>query len=161
MRFLALALLIPAALFAACGGGDDDDSAGDSAGANTIDLEKDKGDAFKALERQIKFLADGQSSRAYDELHPSQRKLFTKEQYGKCVEDAAAFDNVKLTLKEAFLEKADAIPGTSEAADSIALTVELKADDFDGQTDTFHEFKVDGKWYFVVADADEVIKGTC
>lgn len=183
MRAVIAALVI-GMVFVGCGGGDDDST---QATANTpttaatlapgetpkptatpvpasptagINVDKDKDDAFKALERQFKFLTDGQSSRAYDEIHPSQRALFTKEQYGACVADAARLGSVKLKLKEAYLEKAHTIPGTTEAPDALALTVDLTIDNRT-DTDTFHEYKVDGKWYFVVEDAKDVKEGTC
>lgn len=122
--------------------------------ANPIDLDKDKDDAFEALQRQMKFLTDGQSSRAYEEIHPAQRALFTKEEYGACVRDLASLGDVKLELEEAYLEPDTLIPGTTTRTDVLALTVKMTVN---GSTDTntFREMKVDGEWFFAVADPAE------
>jgi hypothetical protein len=152
---------IAGSFFAACGG-DEDDMPADSTNANAINVDKDKDDAMAALQRQLTFLADGQFSRAYEEIHPAQRALYTKEQYGKCVEDAEQFDNIKVKLKEAYVEKDDLITGTDIRTDSLGLTVIMTVDgDESSATTTFHEYKVDGKWYFIVAHPEEMIEGTC
>jgi len=128
--------------------------------ANTIDVEEDKDEAFDALERTVQQLVDGQSARAYERIHPEQRKLFTKDQYRKCTEDLSSINKAEVDLKEAYLEENTIIPGTDIVMDSLALTVEMNFDG-DEDTNTFHEFKLDGEWYFTVAYPDEMKSGTC
>ncbi len=163
MRAVLLLTILSASLLVACGGDDAPSptasarstvSSGRTTAPAALNVDADKKDAFAALERQMKYLTDGQFVRAYDEIHPAQRELFTKEEYAACVRDAASVGEIKLKLREAYIEADMLIPGTTTRADALALTVDMTiAGDTD--TNTFREFKLDGKWYFTVADPDD------
>lgn len=120
--------------------------------------------AEDALERQIGYLSDGQYGRLYDELHPAQQKLIDEDAFVRCYDEVAG--GVSITgfdVKDTYPEKVR-IPGTTLKADSVAVTVAIKAKigEAPGEdTRTFHEFDVDGDWRFTLSEVEEWADGNC
>lgn len=113
--------------------------------------------AADALRRQIGYLSDGQTGRAYQEIHPEQQALFTVDQYGECLSSIP--DAEVVSVEETYNEPLT-IPGTETVVDSVAITAEVR---LGGQTDTdtYHEVYVDGRWVFTVFAAEDIAAGTC
>lgn len=111
-----------------------------------------------ALLHQFDLLKKGQYGRAYDEIVPTQQALFTREQYISCLTKQHPIVG-GVTIKEIFTEHV-AIPGTDQQLDSTAVTAEIEGL-FGKNTQTFHEFNINGQWRFSVTDVDEARNGTC
>jgi hypothetical protein len=115
-----------------------------------------------ALKKQIGWLTSGQYGRAWDQMHPAQQALMSREQYARCA-GARSIPDFEVTLKEIYDEEVQ-IPGTEEKVMSKAVTVELR---YGGSrdTDTFHEFLVDGQWRWTAswtdADVEAIRDGDC
>lgn len=116
--------------------------------------------AEDALERQVRFLTDGQTGRAYAEIHPAQQELFTADEYAACVgESVGGLQVERFDVKETFIEEIT-IPATDLTVEATAITAELVTN-LGIDTDTFHEVDVDGEWRFTVSLAQDIIDGTC
>ena len=140
-------LLAAAVVLAACGGG--------SSGG----LEAPE----KAFERQLRYLADGQAGLAYEELHPAQQALFSKDIYMRCVKEGGSFDIGDIKIVKVYDEETT-IPGTQVrvVSKAITATIEVKRGLLKSDTtDTYHEVLVDGVWRFAVADAAPYTATTC
>lgn len=121
-----------ALLFAACGGGGDESA----------------GDAFK---RQMGFVDKGQWSRSYDELHPEQQKLISREAFLSCGAKRSSAQILEVKILETYPEDY-LILGTGITAPSTAVTASLKVKSGSQEQEvkrTVHEFKIDGKWRWV------------
>ena len=117
----------------------------------------------KAFERQLRYLADGQAGLAYEEIHPAQQALFSKDIYMRCVKEGGSFDVGSVKIVKVYDEEA-AIPGTQvrAMAKAVTATVELKNGILkNSTTDTYHEVLVDGVWRFTVSDAAAYTATTC
>lgn len=149
MKRVCIGLLAFGLLVSACSD-DDSPSAEPVAGESAED----------ALERQFRFLADGQTRRAYAEIHPAQQELFTADEYAVCVgESVGGLQLEEVNVKDTFTEEIT-IPGTDLMVESTAITAELVTN-VGTDTDTFHEIDVEGEWRFAVSDAQRIIDGTC
>lgn len=111
--------------------------------------------AGEALKRQIQYLSLGQFGRAYAEIHPSQRSLFTQDQYERCGPGAHSIEVGNVEIVEEY-EESTTIPGTTESVDSVAVTATVTMNGMTS-TDTYHEIEVDGRWAFTVTDPQELI----
>ena len=117
----------------------------------------------KAFERQIRFLAAGQSGRAYKELHPAHQAIVPEALYEKCISDAGSFDIGSVKINEVYDEETS-IPGTDirVASKAITATIEVKRGLLkSSDTDTFHEILVDGAWRFSLSDIEDYKAGKC
>ncbi len=149
MLRMRVGLLAVGLLVSACG---DDDSPS----SEPVEGES----AEDALERQIRFLTDGQTRRAYAEIHPAQQELFTADHYDACVgESAGGIQVEEINIIETFTEEIT-IPATDLVVEATAITAELVTSR-GTDTDTFHEVDVDGEWKFTVSLAQDIIDGTC
>ena len=115
--------------------------------------------AADALETQMGYLSDGQYARLYDTLHPAQQELISEDEFVECYHrEIDGVDVVGVEVVEEFEEEVD-LPGTDlEDQDSVALTVRLtvrQGQQMASDTDTFHEFEVDGDWRFSVKDPED------
>jgi hypothetical protein len=113
-----------------------------------------------ALRRQFDLQSSGQYALLWDELHPAQQALVSRENYVLCAQKGSSvaeeIDSVKDTYDEEIL-----IPGTTLTVPSRAIKVTL---DFGGQKDptTYHEVNADGTWRWVLASpADLADPATC
>lgn len=140
MRTMILIAALGAAL-AACGGGSSDKST------------ETAGDAVK---RQFAFISDGQFGREWDELHPADQAVVSRDHFERC--GAGKSVNIdSVTVKETY-DDTITVAGADTA--SKAVTVELKSGSAK-DTRTFHEVMVDGKWRWVIADTSSYSNGKC
>lgn len=139
MRWLLLTLVLLSVV--ACGGSGDDDSA--------------SAFAEKTLEQARK----GQNGKRWDDLHPAQQAIVTKEQFISCTQgDSFPVDDIDAT--EEFPETVT-IPEVGQV-ETTAVTVEYSI----GTTSdaiTMHFLQVDGAWkWFITPDDLEAFKaGAC
>lgn len=170
MRRAALLALALGLLAGACGG-DDGDSAsattapGAAAAGPTTTKAPSDDDAAEAVQRQFKYLTDGQYGRAWEEIHPAQQGFIPRALYVRCSGDRlGSIQIVDIDVKEVFHEPS-AIEGTDLEPDSVAITLALKykagALPEQSDTETFHEFFVDGQWRFSVTGAESYKAGEC
>ena len=116
-----------------------------------------------AFRRQVDFLAQGQTSRAYRELHPAQQEFIPEALYQQCASEAGGVKIASLKVKEVYDEKMT-IPGTDVVVDAKAITAEIEIERGllkNKATNTYHEILVDGSWRFTVSGADDYRKGRC
>lgn len=113
-----------------------------------------------ALLHQIDLLKKGQYGRAYDEIVPQQQALFTRDAYIACLsQEHPSVGDVK--VQEVYTEQV-AIPGTDDKLDSTAITVQISGTGLLGastQTETFHEFNINGQWRFSISDPGSPQRG--
>jgi hypothetical protein len=133
MRWVSVVCL--AVVLAACGGGG---SGPESASA--------------AASRQFGYIAKAQWGRHWDELHPGQQAIASKDAYIACQQKKS----VPITNTKAIDEYDEPIdvPGVASQVPAKAVTMEYTAN---GQTDhvTIHEVQVDGKWHWLL-DPDSI-----
>ncbi len=120
--------------------------------------------AGDALTRQLGFIEKGQWGRNWDELHPAQQAIISRDHYQECAQRAGhVFNITNVKVLETYDEPTD-IPGTTLHAPSTAVTVELTVDQpgqAKTQKTTLHEFLVDGRWRWTVAAAEQYAGSTC
>lgn len=108
-----------------------------------------KEDAFAAAKRQLQEVADGQFGPEWDEMHPAQQAVVSRDGYINCRATSGPSLQIKSLRQKAVYQETVAIPGTTVRAPSTAVTIEITAlvnGQQSMQTATFHEFAVDGRW---------------
>jgi hypothetical protein len=135
-RWLPIAAVV-GALLAGCG--DDGDAA---AGSDPPEA---------AIVRQLGYLSDAQYGRLYDELHPAQQALLSRDEFIQCYSDEVPALTIEdIDIGESF-EESLTLPGTDQRVDTVALTTEFSAGGSQDTT-TFHEIEVDGEWRWMLQD---------
>lgn len=130
MRGVLILAATAAFLMACSGGGGDSESASD------------------ALVRQLGYASDGQVGRLWDELHPAQQAVVSRDTYMDCLGDSA-FNADRIRAVEEY-DETISVPEVGRV-ESKAITVEMRDGD-STDTETFHEVRVDGAWRWVSND---------
>ena len=118
--------------------------------------------AADAFEDFIDHMSRGQYGRAWDNLHPAQQTLVTREDYIQCRGDDS-FEVEIVRIIEEYDEDVP-IPGTDLVVASTAITAEVRVSSGlleDTSTDTIHEILVDGEWRWIVSNPDDYDPETC
>jgi hypothetical protein len=153
-------------LTAACGGGNggnDDASTGGTTTSSTAPGEDRRRAAQDALRRQFDHIDKGQWGLQWEELHPAQQAIVPKDQFIRCSQQRGGFRIESLDVLESVEERVT-IPGTSVQADSVAITVQVKASMGGTKEDfkrTSHEFEVGGQWRWMISDPEPYKAGRC
>ena len=129
----------------ACGGGN-----GEASGAV---------DAFEGF---IEHINRGQYGRAWDNLHPAQQTIVTREDYIQCRGD----DSFEIEIIEILEEYDEEVPiaGTDLVVASTAITAEVRISSGlfeDTSMDTIHQILVDGEWRWILSDPNDYDPETC
>lgn len=128
-------------LGAACSSG----GAKPAASASTATTVTEAG-AEAALRLQVQQLSDGQFGLMYDTLHPAQQAVLSKDRFVACYRKIAPAGTITDVKVKTHYSESVLIPGTSQHADSTAITTSFKVGGGTASTATFHEFNVDGTW---------------
>jgi hypothetical protein len=134
-----------------------------SASASTSPAPTSGESAESALRRQFDELNKGQFGKEWDELHPAQQAIISREHYIECGAKANLPTVDSADVIETYQEDVT-IPGTSVKASSIALTVKLELSLGllkNEATDTYHEVQVDGVWRWALAAPEGYANGNC
>lgn len=106
-----------------------------------------------ALLRQLQFLSDGQYARLWEELHPVQQDIVSRQEYVSCARQQ--FEQVEIDsieVKEVYDEPIE-FEGVAGAVPSKAITVRLALSTGAApDTTTYHEVAVDGVWRWLLAE---------
>jgi hypothetical protein len=98
----------------------------------------------EALESFLAAQASGQYGKVWDQLHPAQKKLVTRQQYEECGRRMPTFVFDHYEAQEPYRETVT-IPGTSEEVEAEAVTYRALVDG-EPYTSTNHMVQVDGAW---------------
>ena len=156
------------------------------AGCNDGDNEKTSANGFSgspetAIKEFFQTLERGEWEREWMALHPEQQKLIPQDVFVKCAEARLSHLNVKDVKVLAVHPEDVEIPGTSVSATAEAIVVrlpsELRATDATASdqgtcvncaisspppaTGTYHLFRVDGRWRWVVANPEDYSQENC
>jgi hypothetical protein len=115
--------------------------------------------ATRALKSQITLLTQGQLGKAWDQIHPAQQALVTREHYIACGSPAAGSTLTQFDVQAASWERTE-IPGATTVVDALALTVRYALNGRTATT-TFHEIPVGKHWRFTLSTIDRYANGAC
>ena len=106
----------------------------------------------------IRQLGNGQTSAAWEELHPEHRERVPRQLYVRCEKgDPFGGEVEKIDVLEVKPEPAT-VPGTFGERPSTAVTVGVTLKPEAGQTERFsmtaHVFENDGRWSWVIGPVD-------
>ena len=169
LRTAAFAGIVMALIFTACGGGQDavleptqDQSAAlatstsDHSASSEPNGSGQASSAEDAVRRQFDYMDRGQWGRRWDEMHPAQQDLITRELFVKCspVGLETKINRVIETYEDDVL-----ITGTDLTIRATAVTVEFEFTQgiiADSDVDTFFVTVVDGSWRWIATEVGEV-----
>lgn len=162
MKWL-VAIIIGAALFAACGSSAPTKSSNTTTVATSATVAKPSESAGDAVKRMLGFVDKRQFGPEWDELHPLQQATVNRDLYMKCAvaADFPNISNVKVT--DTYTEDVT-IPGTTtnvlSTAVSVTYTLSSSGKSIDDKA-TYHEIAVDGHWRWVLRDTAPYASGKC
>jgi hypothetical protein len=115
---------------------------------------KDAAGATNAFRAQLQLLVDGKADVAYDQLHPAQQAVISREAYVGCAAKAqpllaALISQMRITHIASALVT---IPGTVVRARGLAISVKFRK-----VLGTFYEFKIRGQWRYVAAGVKQYV----
>jgi hypothetical protein len=142
-------LCVVALLSVSCGGSDP---------APTATPDPDAAARAFLVDRLERF-SKGQFGPDWDVLHPAQQALVDRDHYIACSQ-AAGIPDFSVRAIESYHEPIE-VPGTGLRPDSVAVTVELTAQDGTKSTLTPHAVDVDGGWRWIIGDPAAYAGGAC
>lgn len=127
------------------------------------------GDAAKdtpetALRRHIAYVDKGQWGRDWDDLHPIQQAIVTKDAYVRCSGKTNRTGSLTVTKVLETYQEEDALPGSPTRVQSTAITYEIEATSGDRKETgkrTSHYYLVEGKWRWALSDPEAYTAGRC
>lgn len=119
--------------------------------------------ADDAVRRQFGYLDKGQWGLQWEEMHPAQQAIVTRECFiSDSAEEKTGIEIEVRKILETYEEDIE-IPGTDLLVPSTAVTLKLEVRQgllSDTITETFHEVLVDGDWRWLSSNPER-ISGAC